>query len=308
MRRPPVRPPQFGPAKMRGFFSHAQPNSLIAMTLSAGLQQFPVVSNDYKADLKKLDPAYADALKAINKADANAGEKERIRNEEIDRRLAVIDANFKKYEIALAKENVQSDFLVAVIQVGLGGAGAIASQTVSQILSAVGGGLAGVKEAYGKAALFEKALSALIQQMIASRKAILVKIYEGRAQSIVDYPLSAAVQDLDAYYFAGSLPGAVIATSADATVKNNQAEKKLKNLFVRGPVPKDVQARRVRASNYIWDLVDKNEDAKLRSLANALGVPENEDALDGILDRITAARTAEDMETIEQEIEVFKRQ
>ncbi len=163
---------------------------------------------------------------------ADANEKKRIRNEEIERRLAVIDANFKNFEIALAKENVQVDFLVAVVQVGVGGAGALVAETASQMLSAATAGLAGAQEAYSKAALFEKALSALLQQMIASRKAILVQIYQGRTQSIDEYPLSAAVQDLDAYYFAGSLPGAIVATSADATVKNNEAQDKLAKLRV----------------------------------------------------------------------------
>ncbi len=128
---------------------------IAALTLGGctGLQQFPEVSKDYVGDLNKLDPDYGRALAAINAPGVKTNEKKRIRNEEIDRRLAVIDANFKKFEIALAKESVQVDFLVAVVKVGVGGAGALVAETASQILSAASAGLVGVQEAYGKAAL-----------------------------------------------------------------------------------------------------------------------------------------------------------
>lgn len=196
----------------------------------AGLNQFPDVSADYRKDLNDLDPDYDTALEDIKNAAGNLSEQGRIRNEEIDRRIRVIDLNFTEFQAALAKENVGADFLVGVAGVGAGGVGALVSETASQILSAVSGGLAGTKAAYAEAALFERTLSALLAQMIAGRNSVLVRIYEGRTLSIEEYPLSAAVRDLEAYYFAGSIPGAVVATSADAKVKNDEAEKELENL------------------------------------------------------------------------------
>ena len=147
------------------------------VTLALGgctaLEQFPAVSANYKTDLTAQDPNYADALDLIKAAAANPDEQERIRNEEIDRRLRVIDLNFTKFETGLAQENVQVGFLVSVVEVGVGVTGALVSETVGQILSATSGGLAGSQAAYAKAALFNKALSALLAQMIAGRKAIL---------------------------------------------------------------------------------------------------------------------------------------
>ena len=163
-----------------------------------GLQQFPKVSKDYAADLKKIDPDYEKALAKINAKDVSENEKERIRNEEIDRRLRVIDLNFSEFRRGLAKEGVAADFGVALVQLGLGGAGSLVSETVSQILSATSAGLAGAQQAYSKAALYEKTVSALLAQMIASRKAVLVNIFTGRTKGIDDYPLSAAVLDLEA--------------------------------------------------------------------------------------------------------------
>jgi len=185
----------------------------LALGGCTALDQFPERSNDYSADLSKLDCDYAKALAKINgepdevtcpaepgktengatkstetaskkttstatdlaltsltetaNTGANEDQQVRIRNNEIDKRLAVIDANFENFRIALSQENVKADFGVSLVEVGVGGAGALAAETASQILSAVSGGLAGAQAAYSKAALYEKALSALLAQMIA---------------------------------------------------------------------------------------------------------------------------------------------
>lgn len=198
--------------------------SLFVISGCAGLRQFPETSQKYADDLKAKDTDYDTALRAITTAAGDPIKQRQVRNDEIDRRIRVIDRNFEAFVEALAKENVRANFGLALTQIGVGAAGALVAETASQILSAVSAGLAGSQQAYGKTVLYDQTFSALLAQMIASRKAILVKIYEGRAASMEEYPLAAAVQDLDAYYFAGTLPGAVVATSADAKVKNDRAE------------------------------------------------------------------------------------
>lgn len=197
---------------------------LLAISGCAGLRQFPEGSLKYSDDLKTKDADYDAALRAMTAPGVNAGSPRDLRNAEIDRRIRVIDVNFDAFVEALAKENVRANFGLSLVQIGVGAAGALAAETVSQILSAVSGGLAGAQAAYGKTVLYDQTYSALLAQMIAGRKALLVKIYEGRAASIDEYPLPAAAQDLDAYYFAGTLPGAIVATSADAKVKQDRAD------------------------------------------------------------------------------------
>ncbi len=208
------------------------PIVIVAFVLGgcAGLQQFPEVSENYTVELKADAPDYAAALTKIYKlgsSAANTEKKTQIRNEFIETRMAVIDTNFQEFEIALSQENVKVDFVVSVAEVAVGGAGALVSETASQILSAVSAGLAGGQAAYSKAALYDQALSALHAQMIASRKAVLVRITERKKLSYDDYWLSDAKNDLHAYLFAGSLPGAIVGTSADAKVKDDQAEEEL---------------------------------------------------------------------------------
>lgn len=193
----------------------------------AGLQQFPEVSRNFSEDLSARDPEYMRTAKDIEAAAADPEKQRRLRNQAIDIRLRVIDLNFNDFLTKLAKENVRADFGVAAVQVGVGAAGSLVAETASQILSAMSGGLVGLQGAYGKAALFEQALPSLLAQMIASRNEILVRISEQRVNSIEAYSLGDAVRDLDAYNFAGSLPGALIATSADAKVKNDGAAVRL---------------------------------------------------------------------------------
>jgi hypothetical protein len=142
----------------------------------------------------------------------------------MERRMAVIDANFKEFQATFVKENVQVEFGVAVLGVGVGAAGSLVTETASQILSAVSGGLVGAQAAYGKSALYEKAMSALLAQMQAGRKSIAAKIYKSWNLDLDEYPMWMARMDLDAYYFAGSLPGAILGTAADAKVKEAEAD------------------------------------------------------------------------------------
>ena len=204
-----------------------------ALVGCAGLRQFPEVTNDHDAALAGLDKDYAFAIEQVyGKKDApttsiDAARAKAVRNRMIETRMAVTDAYFKDFQAGLVKENVRADFLLSVIGIGVGGAGALVSETASQILSAVSGGLAGTQAAYGKAVLYDKAMSALVAQMQASRKAIAAEIFEQWNDDIEQYPMWMARKHLEAYYFAGSLPGAIIATAADAKVKDAQAEDKL---------------------------------------------------------------------------------
>lgn len=199
----------------------------------AGLRQFPQVTTDHDATLRELDLDYAKTIDLIYgkddtpKAVGDGTQARLLRNRMMERRMAVIDAYFKEFQAGLVKENVRADFLIALVGVGVGGAGALVSETASQILSAVSGGLAGGQAAYSKAVLYDKAMSALIAQMQASRKVIAGQIFQRWALDIDKYPMWMARTDLDAYYFAGSLPGAILSTAADAGVKERQAENEL---------------------------------------------------------------------------------
>jgi hypothetical protein len=228
------------------------------LTSCAGLQQFPDKSDGKDADvLQDLDADYSAAINEIygkdmptngdvpkggGASDANSATsaakvkreppsediQKQIRNEFIETRLAVIDVHFQVFVRKLARDNAYADLLVALAEVGVGGAGAVVSGGTSQILSAISGGLAGGKEAFDKAALYDKTLTALITQMVATRQEVAARIFTRWEHNIDKYPLWLARQDIAAYEFSGSLPGAIVATTDDAKVKAQRAEDILK--------------------------------------------------------------------------------
>jgi hypothetical protein len=195
----------------------------------AGLRQFPEVSQNPERALHELDAGYEAVLVQIYGPDGgqpqvSAEQQKRIRNKLIETRMALIDIHFREFEAGLVKENVRTEFGIALLGVGVGAAGSLVAETASQILSAVSGGLAGAQAAYGKAVLYDKAMSSLLAQMRASRKVMAAQIFQRWTLAIEKYPLWLARTDLEAYYFAGSLPGAILATAADAKTKEAQAD------------------------------------------------------------------------------------
>lgn len=236
--------------------------SVLVTVGCTGLQQFPKHSTDYQDAIGHLDPAYERVLAEAYAPGVSPGRQKQIRNEMIETRMAVIDAHFRKFEAGLAKEGASADFGVALVGVGVGAAGSLVAETASQILSAVSGGLAGAQAAYDKAVLYEKTLSALLAQMQASRKAIAAQIYEGWNLDVSAYPLWLARRHLDAYAFAGSLPGAILATAADARTKERAADQVLLREITQVSVTPEMFDRR----DALHSMIDRLSAADAKSL------------------------------------------
>ena len=195
--------------------------SLGVLSGCAGLTQFSATSLHYGHDLTKKDSDYAAALSKMKETDAN---KKRDLRDEIDRRLRVIDLNFDAFVAALSKESVRANFGVAVAQVGLGAAGALVWHRRPARFYRLGvrWHSAGVWQGGSvRPSILRPAGSNDRQSKGASGDDLQGPFQRG---SVDDYSLSAAMQDIDGSYFAGTLPGAVVATSADATKKKAEAE------------------------------------------------------------------------------------
>jgi hypothetical protein len=240
----------------------------------AGLRQFPEVSQNPEKALHDLDAGYENALVQIYGSDSGSGQpqvsteqQKRIRNKLIETRMAVIDAHYREFEAGLVKENVRADFGIALLGIGVGAAGSLVAETASQILSAVSGGLAGAQAAYGKAVLYDKALSALLAQMHASRKVMAAQISQRWALEIEKYPLWLARTDLEAYYFAGSLPGAILATAADAKTKEAQADV----ILLRAITPQTVTPEMVLRRAALGAEIDGLDATKAKALVAKIG-------------------------------------
>jgi len=199
------------------------------------------------------------------------------RDKFITSRLGVVDANFKVFVQKLAKGNAYGDLLVQLAEVGAGGTGALVSGGASQILSAISGGLAGGKAAYDKAVLYDKTLAALVAQMAASRQTIAATILGRQRFNLSAYPMWMVRQDLDAYEFAGSIPGAIVATADDAKQKSDRAEAK-----VQFTLP---ELTKVAVSDSMFDLRDR-----LLARVDQLGAMQAKTLVDRVSNAVSSAQ------------------
>lgn len=189
----------------------------------AGLQQFPESTTDYTGTLRELDPGYVKVVELLRKATSD-DERRAIRNRLIVERVRVIDLRFKAFAEELVKDSVALDLGTNVLNIGAGAVGAFASETTSQILSAINAGLTGSKEAYDKVAFFDQTMMAMVAQMVATRQEVRVRILAGMRKNNRDYSIVQAMQDVDDYQYAGSVPGAISATASDAQEKERKAK------------------------------------------------------------------------------------
>jgi hypothetical protein len=163
------------------------------------------------------------------KYDAAATDDVKIeaRNEIINGRLAAFDIQFNRFQRQLHQEGAGVNLSTDAILLGLGAAGAVVSGGTSQLLSAAAGGVTGLRGAIDRDLFFERTMPVLFQEMNAQRKSIRVQILDGLSKGIADYPLGRGLADIEAYYFAGTIPGALIGIAESAGAKGAKAEAKL---------------------------------------------------------------------------------
>jgi len=85
----------------------------------------------------------------------------------------------------------------------------------------------GTRAAYEKEILAEKTLTAIHTAMRANRMKIAVRILSGLQKDVDAYPLPVALSDLDAYYNAGTILGALIGITETVGAEVQRAEENL---------------------------------------------------------------------------------
>lgn len=187
---------------------------------------------------------------------------------------------------------------------GLNAAGALAGGSANA-LAAASAGLVGGKAAFDKNVFFDKILPTLLANMVANRKEVLVTIRQGLSRDVKDYPLMLALNHLDTYYSAGTIPGTLteIVETAGATAEKADAD--LKALLVVTAAPPALQKRREKAAAFVKELDRQGQQNKLDLLATSLSVTPGQDALVNILTEISSASTTESFNIIAQKIKIL---
>ncbi|MGF1658489.1 MAG: hypothetical protein ACFCUS_03615 [Rubrimonas sp.] len=197
----------------------------------------------------------------------------RQRNEIVFARFAEIDRLYFEYEIALSREARESGFIVSLAALGAGIGGTLASAaSASQAFSAASAAIAGVNAAYNEQVLLERTIQALTSQMRAGRDAQKKVILLQLSKQIGDYPLLAALTDLEAYRQAGTLSGAILGITETATAAEQVARLNL----VGAQETLRLGVERIRESERPSDLtIEQRKDRLAVAIRSADAAPDN---------------------------------
>lgn len=150
------------------------------------------------------------------------------RDQIVRARLYAIDVNYDDFVRTVSGQQKTFAIGADLVSAGLTGAATLAkSATTKTHLTTYASAALGVRSTVDKELFYSKTLPAVVSQMDASRKAVLAKIAEGLAKPDGDYPLVAALADLQDYYTAGTLNGALNQIAKDAGVKAQAAEDRI---------------------------------------------------------------------------------
>ncbi len=199
----------------------------ILSSCAATFQGSPARLSDSLNALKKLDPYYAEVLKDYYE---HNGDPVSVRNRFIETRLAVIDAQYLTFKQSLYQEGVSTNMGLDVATLGLNLAGTLTpAASAKAILAAISGGLIGTRVAAEKNLYFEKTMTAILAQMEALRKTARLEILKRMQLGVDRYPLSQAEYDLQEYYTAGTIPGAIVGVTMVAVQAEKDATGSLAN-------------------------------------------------------------------------------
>jgi hypothetical protein len=201
----------------------------IAGLLSAGcasLQGAPRrnVPDAFDVGVFKLDPSstiFSQDWSLLATDDA----KQSGRNDFITARMYSVDRAYNDYERNILTEARKSGFGSTFLALVLTTTGtAVASKGAKTALAAAATGVIGGKQAFDKEILLDRTIQVLQSQMRASRAATKVRILSRLDQPYRRYTIGLAMSDLEDYYQAGTLSGALVAASESAAAATATAQ------------------------------------------------------------------------------------
>lgn len=152
--------------------------------------------------------------------------QQQYRDTVIYRRIEVIDNYYYDFEAVLTGTYNGLDVGADLTVLALNGLGAVVGGAGSKAaLAAASAGVIGAKSAVNTDIFYQKTMPTLVAQMRAGRAQVLQKIETGLANPVAKYSIDQALNDVNAYYIAGTLPGAIsqITAQAGATVSTATA-------------------------------------------------------------------------------------
>lgn len=156
---------------------------------------------------------------------ASRGQARALRNEIIAQRMYAIDVQYTQYETALTRERQEVGFATLTTAEGLSTAATLVSLPGTKtILSGLTTAVIATKGHYESEILLAQTIRTIQKQMRASRNTITDHIAKRMALDVADYPLSAALGDVEDYYRAGTLTTGILDVSTTVGIEEKLAQ------------------------------------------------------------------------------------
>lgn len=208
----------------------------------------PAPAFDVDTDIAAFNAHYASATSV---ADYYKTPETRLKRDEfVVGRLTLYNLQYVKFiqGFAINRAQAQSAFDITNLTLGVANS-LVGGEADHAALTAATSLLTGSRLAIDKNFFAEQTVPALVTQMNASRQAALVPILRGLKEDEKGYPLSEALVDLQKYYEAGTIQGALMDVQVAAGVKKAAADRQIEQLRTVRFV-EDAASNRIRA--WIW--------------------------------------------------------
>ncbi|MAG55126.1 MAG: hypothetical protein CMJ83_02435 [Planctomycetes bacterium] len=258
--------------------------ALVLCGCQAALDGYPDSSHDAPTELAALGNYYSP--KWIKENYYDTGPDAAKRNEILNGRIRAIDIHFNAFRQDLHRQGLRLNIGIEWAVLGINAAGTfVGGSSTKAILHAIATGLQGGKATFDKHAFFDEAMPAVLAKMTSRRKEVLVSLRTRMGTNLASYSLHEGLIDIEDYYTAGTIPGALIDITETSGQKAKAAEAKMEVVFeLRGQAVIDTQSR----TQVLLDRVDQLDDAKAISVIQNLPI-----GIDGPLKAAIAARDPE---------------
>jgi uncharacterized membrane protein YiaA len=195
----------------------------------------PEPAFDIDADLKALSSEFNASTSVssyYNQAAAGGPVAVSARNRFISGRLVQIDLQYIRFIRSLTADKQRLDTAGDLLNLTLNVAGTLTGgERAKANLAAAATALNGTKTTVDKQYFYEKSMDALVGTMNAKRKVVLVGILTGLATKSVDeYPFELALTQLNEYYMAGTLSGAIQFINVQSAEQEKASDIDIKNI------------------------------------------------------------------------------
>lgn len=166
------------------------------------------------------DPTAANYYKtAVVQAQDKRGQRNRV----IFELMGIIDSDYATYEMALRSDRAYKDIAFKVVSLTLTGVASLAPELTAHRLAAIDTGLKGANESIDTTAFKNQAPELLINRMRANRSAVAQRIYDSMNNDESQYPIEAALRDVDSYYSEGSVTSALASLASSTAIEASAA-------------------------------------------------------------------------------------